>query len=282
MSEYDIFYGHGTDNPWDESRLLICHAINLPWHTDSSWYESTLTIAEREVIVSVLRARIIDRVPVAYITGVAWFCDLAFYVDERVLIPRSPIGELIQNRFEGIIVETPNRILDLCSGSGCIGIAAAIAFDRAQIELLDISYEAQEVAEQNIQFHHVEDRVVALQSDLFGAADGRYDLIIANPPYVDQDDMDTLPEEYRHEPELALASGIDGLDLPIRILKQSADFLTDEGTLVIEVGNSWPALMDLHPTLSIEWITFERGGHGVGFISASTLKEWVASLTDIR
>ncbi len=274
LSEYDVYFGHGTDNPWDEARLLVTHALNLSWNTDAQWFDSRLTEAERRSIVDVLQQRIVDRRPTPYITGVAWFCGQPFFVDERVLIPRSPIAELIQQEFQPYLVKSPQRIMDLCSGSGCIEIASAQTFPNSKVELLDISFDAQELAEENIHYHRLEDRVMALQSDLFSSADGEYDLILANPPYVDADDMSCLPPEYQHEPELALASGDDGLLLPNKILKQASRYLTVDGILVLEVGNSWPALEAAHTELDLHWIEFQQGGHGVAWIRAAELRRY--------
>lgn len=279
MNEADIYFGHGTDNPWDEALLLVTHALNLPWNIAPEWHSARLTRSEREAVVNLLGARIEQRVPAPYLTGVAWFCDLPFVVDERVLIPRSPIGQMIEQSFapwwQGRLEQgqpAPQRILDLCTGSGCIGIACAVKFPQAEVELLDLSFDALTVADENIRRHGLEDRVTALQSDLFASASGRYDLIVSNPPYVDADDMNSLPEEYHHEPELALAAGDDGLDLVRIMLQQARDYLTDDGLLVVEVGNSWPALVEAYPELPLVWPEFKRGGHGVFVLQARDLE----------
>ena len=273
MSEAGLYYGHGSDNPADDALMLVAHALNLPWAMAEQWRSARLTRLEREAVVSLVEVRVEQRMPVPYITGVSWYCGRPYLVDERVLIPRSPIAELIENRFAPWWAEgrEPERILDLCTGSGCIGIACAHEFEGAQVELLDISFDALEVAEENISDHEVGDRVVALQSDLFSAASGRYDIIVSNPPYVDADDMACLPEEYHHEPELALAAGEDGLDLVRIMLAQAHDYLTDDGILVLEVGNSYPALMDAYPQLPFIWPVFARGGHGVCVLHARDL-----------
>ena len=271
MAEAGIYFGHGTDNPQDESVLLVTHALGLPWNQADQWRDCRLTRSERETVVSLLVTRIEQRVPAPYLVGEAWFCGLPYLVDERVLIPRSPIAELIETNFQPWLQHQPKRIMDLCTGSGCIGIACAMQFPDAQVELLDISFDALAVAEENIQRLEVHDRVVALQSDLFSAAHGRYDLIVSNPPYVDADDMACLPDEFHHEPELALAAGNDGLDLVRIMLKQARDHLTDDGVLVVEVGNSWPALADAYPQLPFQWQEFERGGHGVFVLHAKDL-----------
>lgn len=224
-----------------------------------------------QAITTLVRRRIEERVPAPYLIGEAWYCGLPYLVDERVLIPRSPIAELIEQQFRPWLTGQPQRILDLCTGSGCIGIACAMQFPQAQVELLDLSFDALAVAEANIQRLEVDDRVMALQSDLFSAASGRYDLIVSNPPYVDADDMACLPDEFHHEPELALAAGDDGLDLVHVLLKQARQYLTDDGVLVVEVGNSWPALAAAYPQLPFQWQEFERGGHGVFVLKAADL-----------
>lgn len=280
MSEAGLFYGHGLDNPMDEALLLVTYALHLPWNIDSQWYQSALTQTERQDILELVQLRIEQKIPTAYLTGVAWYCGEPFNVNERVLIPRSPIGQMIETRFgqwwQGQTDDltgcpAPQRIMDLCTGSGCLGILAAKQFPAAEVELLDLSFDALEVAEENIQQHQLADRVIALQSDLFSAASGKYDLIISNPPYVDAEDMADLPEEYLHEPALALEAGDDGLDLVRIILTQARRFLTDDGLLVVEVGNSWPALLQAYPELPFVWPDFERGGHGVFVLQARDL-----------
>lgn len=273
LADSHAYFGHGTDNPWDEALLLVAHALHLPWDMPTDWRTARLTSEERTQVASLLQRRINDSIPTPYLTGEAWFCDQPYWVDERVLIPRSPIGEMIEQRFSPYWPSShqPERILDLCTGSGCIGIACAYAFPEAQVELLDLSLDALQVAESNIERHQMQDRVLALQSDLFTAADGRYDLIVSNPPYVDADDMACLPREYQHEPELALAAGDDGLDLVRIMLSQARQYLTDDGVLVVEVGNSWPALVAAYPDVEFDWVNFTRGGHGVFVLHARQL-----------
>jgi ribosomal protein L3 glutamine methyltransferase len=269
-----LFYGHGTDNPWDEAEQLVLHAIHLSPPLSEEWLDARLILAERKKIVANLARRIQERVPAAYITGQAWFAGLPFVVDERVLVPRSPIGELIQQRFEPWLVNEPLQILDLCTGSGCIGIACAYAFPDAYVQLSDISFDALVIAEENIQQHDLGDRVFAMQSDLFENLQGQvFDLIVSNPPYVDAEDMASLPEEYHAEPELGLASGDDGLDFTRRLLAEAADYLSEQGVLLVEVGNSWPALEAAYPELPFTWIEFERGGHGVFMLRAEDLRQ---------
>jgi ribosomal protein L3 glutamine methyltransferase len=238
------------------------------------WLDARLIRAERERVVANIQRRISERIPAAYITGQAWFAGMPFVVDERVLVPRSPIAELIQKQFSPWLDEAPQQILDLCTGSGCIGIACAYAFPDAEVQLSDISFDALAVAEENILQHGLEDRVFALQSDLFENLQGqRFDLIVSNPPYVDAEDMASLPQEYHAEPELGLASGVDGLDFTRRLLGGVLDYLSDNGVLVVEVGNSWPALEAAYPQLPFTWVEFERGGHGVFVLTAADLRK---------
>ena len=268
-----LFYGHGTDNPWDEAEQLVLHAIHLAPPLGDEWLDARLTTAERERAVVNIQRRIEERIPAAYITGQAWFAGLPFTVDERVLVPRSPIGELIDKHFSPWLVNEPQQILDLCTGSGCIGIACAHAFPDAEVQLSDISFDALAVAEENIQQHGVTERVFAIQSDLFeNLLEQRFDLIVSNPPYVDAEDMASLPDEFHAEPELGLASGDDGLDFTRRLLTEALDHLTDDGLLVVEVGNSWPALEAAYPELPFTWVEFERGGHGVFVLTAQELR----------
>lgn len=269
-----LFYGHGTDNPWDEAEQLVLHAINLSPPLGDEWLDARLTLPERKKVVANLARRIQERVPAAYITRQAWFAGLPFVVDERVLVPRSPIGELIQKRFEPWLVNEPAQILDLCTGSGCIGIACAYAFPEAYVQLSDISFDALAVAEENIEQHGLAERVFAMQSDLFENLQGQvFDLIVSNPPYVDAEDMASLPEEYHAEPELGLASGDDGLDFTRRLLTEAVDYLSEQGVLLVEVGNSLPALEAAYPALPFTWIEFERGGHGVFVLNAEDLRK---------
>lgn len=268
-----LYYGHGTDNPWDEAEQLVLHAIHLAPPLGDEWLDAHLTRSERERVVTNIQRRIEERIPAAYITGQAWFAGLPYVVDERVLVPRSPIAELIEKRFAPWLVNEPRQILDLCTGSGCIGIACAHAFPDAEVQLSDISYDALAVAEENIQQHGMTERIFALQSDLFENLHGqRFDLIVSNPPYVDADDMASLPDEFHAEPELGLSSGDDGLDFTRRLLNEALDYLTEDGLLVVEVGNSWPALNGAYPALPFTWVEFEHGGHGVFVLTAQDLR----------
>ena len=279
-----LFYGHGTDNPWDEAVSLVLQLLHLPQElplqTGDQLFHSRLTKAEKFNIIEVVKRRVEERIPVPYLTNQAWFCSLPFFVDERVLIPRSPIAELIQNQFEDWIKDDePQHILDLCTGGGCIAIALAYAFEEAQVDAVDISSEALEVAELNINEHGLHHRVFPIYSDLMDALQGqKYDLIVSNPPYVDAEDMHDLPEEFHHEPEMALAAGQDGLDLVDNILRQAPSHLTDKGWLFVEVGNSEVHMYSRYPDLPIQWVEFENGGHGVFAISKNDLVEYWRSV----
>ena len=276
----DIYYGHGTDNPWDECLSLISFALNMPPQLNADVLSSNLTLSERETIVELIALRITTKKPAAYLTNVAYFVDLPFYVNESVLVPRSPIGELIRNKFEGLIKQEPTRIMDLCTGSACIAIACAYAFPDAEVDALDISPEALSIADENIHRLDVADQVVPIMSDVFSGVSGlKYDLIVSNPPYVDAEDIDDMPEEFHHEPAIGLASGNDGLDITRVILAQAADHLTDDGVLIVEVGNSMIHLQAEYPQVPFNWIEFEHGGLGVFSLTKAQLVEYKSLFT---
>lgn len=226
FADSPLYFGHGTDNVWDESVQLVMRSLHLPLENNTLFLDARLTREERALILDRMQRRIDDRVPLAYLLGEAWFMGLPFHVDERVLVPRSPLGELIQGGLQPWLGNKPvGRILDLCTGSGCIGIAAASVFEDAEVDLADISTDALDVAAVNIDYHEVGDRVSTVRSDVFDGLEGRYDVILSNPPYVDADDIADMPAEYGHEPELGLAAGGDGLDIAHRILARAADYL---------------------------------------------------------
>ncbi len=268
----NLFYGHGTDNAWDEAVQLILPTLYLPIDVPPHVLNSRLTGSERLRIVERVIKRINERTPIAYLNNKAWFCGLEFYVDERVLVPRSPIGELIEAQFQPWLIEDPVRIMDLCTGSGCIAIACAHVFPDAEVDAIDISTDALQVAEQNIQDHGMEQQVFPIRSDLFrDLPKEKYDLIVSNPPYVDQEDMNNLPKEFKHEPELGLAAGTDGLKLVRRILANAAGYLTDNGILICEVGNSMVHMMNQYDHIPFTWLEFENGGHGVFMLTRQQL-----------
>lgn len=270
----NVYYGHGTDNALDEAFQLVLYAAGIPLGSETLLLDAKLTQDEKDEIISLVEERVTLRIPVPYLTGIAWFAGLSFKVDERVLIPRSPLGELIEDGFQPwVTANAVNRILDLCTGSGCIGIACAHYFEDAKVDLADISPDALSVANDNIDEYELQGRVRTVESDLFdGLAGQRYGLIVSNPPYVDSEDLMSMPAEYQHEPALALSSGDDGLDITRRILKEAASFLTSDGLLVVEVGNSCIALEESFPQVPFTWIEFERGGHGVFVFSRDELE----------
>lgn len=275
LQKSGAYFGHGTNNTWDEAVQAASHVLHLPPDVDASVGERLLTKGEIEEIKELIQERIDQKIPLPYLTNEVWFAGLSFYVDKRVIIPRSPFGELIQDHFSPWLEDQPpHRVLDLCTGSGCMAIACSHYFPAAKIDAVDISPDALAVARQNIERHHCGDSVHLIQSDLFSGCHGQqYDLIMSNPPYVDRTDMASLPSEFHHEPTLALAAGEDGLMIVQRILSEAAHYLTDKGLLIVEVGNSEAALTKAYPHLPLTWLTFKRGGSGVFLINRQTLQE---------
>ena len=275
FNEAELFYGHGTDNALDESAYLVLHTLQLPPQIGEAYLDTRLTESERRKVAQILNRRVEERLPAPYLTHEAWYGGMPFYVDERVLIPRSPIIELIEAHFEPWVkAENVHRVLDLCTGSGCIAIACAAAFPEAQVDAADISNDALDVARINIEHYEMQEQVRAVQSNLFESLKGnRYDVIVSNPPYVDEQDMMSLPAEFCHEPELALAAGTDGLDLVFKILYEAMFHLEPNGILIVEVGNSREALEELLPEVQFLWLEFERGGEGVFLLTADQVRE---------
>ena len=275
----DLFFGHGHDNAWDEAITLMMFSLALPDQLTEHVMQCRLTHDEKTQILDIISRRITEQVPAAYITNQAYFSGLPFYVDERVLVPRSPIGEWIEKRFSPIISdEKPvERILDLCTGSGCIAIACANYFPEAEVDAVDLSIDALNVAQINIENHGLTEQVIPIQSDVFSGIIGqKYDLIVSNPPYVDQEDVDSLPAEFTHEPEMGLGCGSDGLDIVRKILAEGAEYLNDNGILICEVGNSQVHVEALYPEVDFQWLTFERGGHGVFMLTQQQLVQFQA------
>ncbi|NOY62986.1 MAG: 50S ribosomal protein L3 N(5)-glutamine methyltransferase [Gammaproteobacteria bacterium] len=288
FNEAELFFGHGNDNAFDDALALVLHTLHMPADFPSEILPTRLTSSERRAAVELMGRRIKERLPTPYLIHEAWFAGLCFYVDERVLIPRSPIAELIDNHFEPWLSNPHQpRILDLCTGSGCIAIACACAFADAQVDAVDISADALAVAQRNISAFGLEQRVHAIESDLFCALETetnkknekrRYDLIVSNPPYVPVTEMAALPDEYHHEPELALSAGEAGLDIVVRILDEAIEYLTPKGILIVEVGHFSLAVVERYPDIPFLWLDFKRGGEGVFLLTADQLADHRASL----
>lgn len=294
LRSYEVHLGQGTEDFFAESTALVMQTLSLDWSADAQILDAQLLPSEKKRIVELLEKRINQRMPLGYLLNVAYFAGQPYYVDERVLIPRSPVAELIENQFnpffsnglanaQGGINKLPHtdhpiepmRMLDLCTGSACIAIALAYAFPDATVDAVDISREALEVGSINVEHHNKEEQVSLIESNLLEKIppQRQYDLIISNPPYVDSADMADLPEEFLHEPELALAAGRDGLDLVRHILAQAADYLSDGGLLVVEVGNSEWALSQAFPKIKFHWLHFSRGGTGVFALTAQECRQ---------
>lgn len=271
----ELYFGHGTDNALDEAAYLAYYVLALEPLFSDEQLDAELSSEAIAKVNILFNKRIETRKPAAYLTNEAWFMGLRFYVNENVLVPRSPIAELIEEQFQPWVkADKVHRILDLCTGSACIAIACALTFPAAEVDAADISKAALEVAEKNKALHHLEQRLNIIESDLFNNLQGRrYDLIVSNPPYVDAEDMANLPDEYCHEPELGLTAGENGLDLVIPMLRDAANHLTDDGVLIVEVGNSEAALAQLFPQVPFIWLSFEYGGDGVFMLEANEIKQ---------
>jgi len=276
----ELTFAHGMASAIDEATYLVLHALHLPIDTPESLFDGRLTRNEKKTVIHLLSRRIKERKPAAYLTQEAWFAGLPFYVDERVLVPRSPLAELIENQFyPWTSADKVHNILDLCTGSGCIGIACAYAFPFANVDLSDISEAAIDVATINIERHQADMNVQALQSDLFAQLPAkRYDIIVSNPPYVDAEDLAAMSQEFQHEPRLGLEAGSDGLAVVTRILQQARSYLSDQGVLVVEVGNSQYAMELIWPNIPFHWLEFEHGGDGVLLLTAEQLDAYADAL----
>jgi ribosomal protein L3 glutamine methyltransferase len=274
FSEAQLSFGHGSTCAYDEAVYLILHTLHLPLDTLEPFFEARLTSHEKNALLTLLSQRVETRMPAAYLTHEAYLGDFRFYVDERVIIPRSFISELLREQFSPWIAEPEaiNYVLDLCTGSGCLAIIAAHAFPYADVDAVDISPDALAVAQQNINDYGLQDRIQAIPSDLFTNLQGRqYDLIISNPPYVDAESVAALPREYQHEPKLALGSGHDGLDATRKILMEAAEFLTENGILVVEIGHNREVLEAAFPDLPFTWLDVTAGDQFVFMLHRNDL-----------
>lgn len=270
-----LTFGHSHDNAIDEATHLVLSALHLPLDLPPAYGQARLTAQEKASVLDLVERRITTREPVAYLVGEVWFAGLRFKSDSRALVPRSPIAELIESGFTPWLDDREVKVaLDLCTGSGCIGIAMAAHNPCWQVDLVDVDERALSLAHENIALHQVEETVRAIRSDLFAAVgDKRYDLIVSNPPYVTTEEFVALPPEYRHEPQLGLTAGADGLDFALRILDEAAEHLTEDGLLIVEVGESERALSRLLPEVPFVWIEFKVGPMGVFALGRRDLVE---------
>ncbi|MEI8385426.1 MAG: 50S ribosomal protein L3 N(5)-glutamine methyltransferase [Nitrosomonadaceae bacterium] len=262
FNESDLFFGHGSSNAYDEAAYLILHTLHLPPDQMESFLDARLTNIEISQVLSMIKRRSLEKIPAAYLTQEAWLGDFSFYVDKRVLIPRSFIAELLREQLSPWVTDpsSVHSVLDLCTGSGCLAILLAHAFENATVDATDISDEALEVANKNVGDYDLNRRIHLLQSDLFGALEGRrYDLIISNPPYVNAESMASLPKEYQYEPRHGLASGHDGLEATKEILKSAANYLNDKGILIVEIGHNRTALEEAFPQTPFTWLETSAG-----------------------
>lgn len=269
-----LFFGHGSNDAYDEAVYLILHTLHLPLDRLEPFLDARLTDGERAAVLDIIRQRVEKRIPAAYLTHQAMLGDFSFYVDERVIVPRSFIAELLLERLSPWIAEPEGitSVLDLCTGSGCLAILAAHAFPNARVDAVDLSPDALAVAEHNVKDYRLQDRVSLIETDLFAGLGGkRYDLIISNPPYVDAESVAALPQEYLHEPEMALGSGHDGLDATRIILDQAAQHLNPGGILIVEIGHNRDVLEAAYPDLPFTWLDVSAGDQFVFMLHRNDL-----------
>lgn len=272
----ELFFGHGSDNAWDEAVYLTQHTLNLPLDRLEPFLDARLLADEREALLEIYRRRCQDRLPAAYLTHEAWLGEHRFYIDDRVIVPRSFIAELLEEQLSPWIDDpwSINNALDLCTGSGCLAILTALAFPNAAVDAIDLSEEALSVAERNVADYRLSQQIELIHSDAFSQLAGRrYDLIISNPPYVNAESVAALPPEYLHEPEMALGSGDDGLDFTRIILAHAREHLTEDGILVVEIGHNRDALEAAYPTLPFIWLDTAAGDEYVFLLRAEDLQD---------
>jgi len=271
----DIFYGHGADNSYDEAVWLVMSGLHLPMDTLGNFLDANITSAERKHLAGLIEQRVTKHTPTAYLVKEAWLHDFKFYVDERVIVPRSFIAELLLDDSLTPWVEFPEMVenaADICTGSGCLGVLLAHAYPEAAVDVVDISTDAIDVCNINIANYGLEEQVTAIQSDMFTALAGKsYDIIISNPPYVDAESMAALPTEYRNEPQLALGSGNDGLDHTHTLLREAASYLSDSGILIVEIGHNRDALLEAYPEVPFVWLDTSGGDQFVFLLTKAQL-----------
>lgn len=278
FAKANICFGHGTDNPDDEAVYLVFGSLGIDFNISVEDANRGLSSAELDCLEDLVKQRITHHVPVAYLIGEAWFAGLKFLSDERALVPRSPIAELIMNRFRPLLEDAPLKILDLCTGSGCIGIAIAHYFERSEVHVSDNAENCLQLAKRNISFHNLSRRIKVIHSNLFENITDKYDLIITNPPYVSENEYENLPIEYSHEPYNGLVSGDLGLAVPRKILYAASEYLTETGQLIMEVGLSSQELIRSYPEVPFLWLEFDRGGEGVFRLTADQLTQYFRGL----
>lgn len=274
FNQADLFFGHGFATAYDEAAHLILHTLHLAPDQLALFLDARLTQIERDQIVQLILQRVTEKIPVAYLTHEAWLGDFSFYVDKRVIIPRSFIAELLQTRLAPWITQPEgiHTALDLCTGSGCLAILLAHAFENARIDAVDISPDALDVTRKNIERYDLVHVIRPIQSDLFsGLAGQRYDVIISNPPYVNAASMATLPDEYHHEPNIALAGGQDGLTIIHNLLKEAANYLTENGLLIVEIGHNREVLEQSFPRIPFTWLETSGGDQFVFMLERKDL-----------
>ena len=271
FAEAELFFGHGTESSRDEAIYLIYSILGIEFSRDSATLKKELSGVQQQRLERVVVERLLEKTPMAYLVKEAWFAGHKFICDKRALIPRSPIAELVQNRFEPLLKDQPKKILDMCCGGGCIGISCALAFPESYVDMVDISADCLQLAEENIELHGLLDRVSVVHSDLFKGLSGTYDLIVTNPPYVSKEELDSLPAEYKHEPLIGLLSKAKGLEVPLRILNDAAQYMSETGLIIMEVGSSSKLLSETLKNVPLLWLEFERGGGGVFALSAVEL-----------
>jgi len=262
FNETELFFGHGSDDAYDEAAYLVLHTLHLPLDRLEPFLDARLTQSEVYAVIEIIEKRVVQRIPAAYLTHQAWLGDLSFYVDERVIVPRSFIAELLREELSPWIedAEEVTSVLDMCTGSGCLAILAAHTFPNASVDAVDLSADALDVAQYNVTDYHLDEQITLIESDLFAALDGKcYDIIISNPPYVDAPSVAALPPEYKHEPELSLGSGNDGLDATRVLLANAAKHLNPNGLLVVEIGHNRDALEAAYPNLPFTWLNVSAG-----------------------